>query len=57
MYSFSELRLVDMKDIKRLAGGTIKTLLERGNREVLPDSLFPQFIESPVTLGYVVRLS
>jgi len=46
-----------MKDVKRLAGGSINALLERGKRERLPDSLLPQFIEPGVTLGYVVSAS
>jgi len=55
--SISQLRLVDMRDVKRLAGGTIKALLERGKSERLPDSLFPQFIEPAITIGYAVSAS
>jgi len=46
-----------MRDVKQLAGGTIKGLLERGESERLPDSLLPQFIEPAVTIGYVERAS
>ena len=48
---------MDMRDVKRLAGGTIKALLERGKSERLPDSLFPQFIEPAITIGYAVSAS
>ena len=53
----SGLRLVDMRDVKQLAGGTIKGLSERGKSERLPDSLLPQFIEPGITIGYVERAS
>lgn len=42
-----------MRDIKRIAGGSIEKLLERGHISFLPSNLLPLFGGQPaVTIGY-----
>jgi hypothetical protein len=42
-----------MRDIKRIAGGSIKKLMERGQTGFLPSNLLPLFAVQPaVTIGY-----